>query len=401
MAVARQRKGQPTFLSLFSGCGGLDLPFHALGYKCIGAYDSNPIAVETYNANFGRFAQQFDLSTAYPTVSEFPDILLAGPPCQGFSTAGARKPDDPRNLLIGRTIDFAQKIKPRVIVLENVPAILSGPSRDHWVRAAARLKRSGYTVRSELLSGIDLGLCQTRKRLFMLAWNSSSEHLALNSIQAVSPPTLGQVLARLSGTENHQPKVLPPTSLQGMIARRVGAGQRLCDVRESTSTIHSWDIPEIFGRTSLIERKVLMAVLRLRRRARVRDFGDGDPVSVARIEQFVGSRCQSLVNSLAAKRYLRVSNGAVEFQRTFNGKYRRAKKDGVSSTVDTHFGDPSLFLHPVEHRGFTVREGARIQSFPDSFIFGGSTRMQFRLVGNAVPPVMAQQIASWTKHLLS
>lgn len=374
------------------------MPFHARGYQCLGAFDSDPVAVETYNTNLGSLARNADLANNCPAPSTKPDIVLAGPPCQGFSTAGARRPNDPRNLLIGRTVDFILKLEPKVAVLENVPAILSGSSENHWRKAETRLRSANYNVNSILIQGIDIGLCQTRKRLFMIAWKSSE--CTTLAVSEKAPPKLSTVLAGLGGASNHTPRLLRASTTQGIIARRIGAGQRLCDVRNSSKTVHSWSISRVFGATTAQERAVLMAVLRLRRRSRVRDFGDGDPVDIVRIDEHVGGSCEAIVRSLVEKNYLRLIDGAVEFQRTFNGKYRRADKNGVAPTVDTHFGDPSMFLHPTEHRGFTVREAARIQGFPDSFVFKGSTRQQFSLVGNAVPLPMSQQVASWIDRLL-
>ncbi len=84
----------------------------------------------------------------------------------------------------------------------------------------------------------------------------------------------------------------------------------------------------------------------------------------------------------------------------FNGKYRRLSWDKPSNTVDTRFGSPTYFLHPEEQRGFTVREAARIQGFPDSFIFSGTEKEQYQMVGNAVPPPMAKKIALQIRKLL-
>jgi DNA (cytosine-5)-methyltransferase 1 len=93
-------------------------------------------------------------------------------------------------------------------------------------------------------------------------------------------------------------------------------------------------------------------------------------------------------------------SGLLDLTHTFNGKYRRLELGRPSLTVDTKFGDPRYFLHPTENRGFSVAEAAAIQGFPDWFVVPGAPRDQFRLLGNAVPPPMAAQIAHFVREAL-
>jgi DNA (cytosine-5)-methyltransferase 1 len=113
-----------------------------------------------------------------------------------------------------------------------------------------------------------------------------------------------------------------------------------------------------------------------------------------------GAKAAELLASLVSKGYVRKIGRRFDLANTFNGKYRRLEWDRPSFTVDTRFGEPGYFLHPSEDRGFTVREAARIQGFPDSFRFFGDTRGQYRLIGNAVPPPMARFIAKIVKSAL-
>ena len=91
----------------------------------------------------------------------------------------------------------------------------------------------------------------------------------------------------------------------------------------------------------------------------------------------------------------------MDLSHTFNGKYRRLSWDHPAPTVDTRFGDPKYYLHPEEQRGLSVREAARIQGFPDDFVFAGSKAAQFRMVGNAVPPPLAKQLAEAIREYLA
>jgi DNA (cytosine-5)-methyltransferase 1 len=144
----------------------------------------------------------------------------------------------------------------------------------------------------------------------------------------------------------------------------------------------------------------LEAVLRLRRQERLREFGDADPVTASSVAKSLGRCVDSEIESLVRKSYLRRVGRRFDLTHTFNGKYRRLRWDEPSFTVDTRFGDPRNFLHPEGNRGFSVREAARIQGFPDEFKFSGSRDQQFRFVGNAVPPPMAGALARALKEIL-
>ena len=140
---------------------------------------------------------------------------------------------------------------------------------------------------------------------------------------------------------------------------------------------------------------MLDIILQLRRRLRLREYGDADPVLISDISREYGRTSRALVYSLVRKGFVRRVEKRYDLTHTFNGKFRRLSWDQPSPTVDTRFGSPRYFLHPDEDRGFTVREAARIQGFPDKFLFLGSESDQYRLVGNAVPVPLAQLLASF------
>jgi DNA (cytosine-5)-methyltransferase 1 len=211
---------------------------------------------------------------------------------------------------------------------------------------------------------------------------------------------LRDVLANLEGVPNHDPVELEPDSRLAKIARRLRPGQKLCNVRQGSRAVHTWDIPEVFGRTNAHERQVLEALIRIRRRRRVRSSGDADPVPIDVLEADLGFSVAPLLQALKKKGFVREREGLFDLMHTFNGKFRRLEWDRPSYTVDTRFGDPRYFLHPSQPRGFSAREAARIQGFPDSYIFSGSTKAQFRMIGNAVPPPMGRAIAEFVRFAL-
>lgn len=395
-------KEKPTFLSLFSGCGGMDAGFMDAGFSCLQAFDIDKKVVQVHNENLGNSAIVADLSkitTDQLLVKGVPDVIVAGSPCQGFSTVGRRELDDPRNSLLLHAGDIAARIKPKVFVAENVSGALAGEHKRFWFALDAKLRASGYSTKTLHLNASELGLAQRRARIIMLAWRGDGQP-AIQPTQNTSV-TLRQVLAGVDSLPHHDAEILHKNSKQFLIASRIKPGQKLCDVRSGVNSIHTWQIPEVFGPTTVEERTVLEAALVLRRRDRKRDWGDADPILISELSKEVGFSCRDLVKELIQKGYMRRIEGCVDLAYTFNGLYKRLSWDSVALTVDTKFGNPRFFLHPHEHRSFTVREAARIQGFPDWFRFTSDTKDSFKMIGNAVPPPMGRHIANCVAGLLS
>jgi DNA (cytosine-5)-methyltransferase 1 len=170
-------------------------------------------------------------------------------------------------------------------------------------------------------------------------------------------------------------------------------------VRGGSKAVHTWDIPDVFGETTSTEKLTLKTILYLRRRLRKRNWGDADPISIKDLENSMNMNVEELVASLKSKNYIREVGDMLDLKNTFNGKYRRLHWDEPASTVDTRFGSPRLFLHPDEDRAYTVREAARLQGFPDSFIFYGPIHAQYKMIGNAVPPPLGEYISEVIKNL--
>lgn len=385
------KKMQPTFATLFCGCGGFDLGFSDAGYKCIGAFDNDANAVAVYNANHRDSAHVLDLSNAPPTLDKTPHVVIAGPPCQGFSTLGKRKKDDPRNSLLVRAATLAVALHPRVIAIENVTGALSGSVASHYRKAERILRDGGYHVSLVRVAAADFGLPQIRKRVILIAAQRPLREL--NFTTNTPPVSLREALRGCNGS-NHDPKKLTLGSIEYRIAKRIGPNQKLCNVRGGCRSIPTWEIPDVFGKTNNREREVLELLRKLRRQIRLRKSGDADPVSLEDISRFVNWDPAPSIKALQTKGYLKQVGGRFDFTQAFNGKFRRLSFDEPSPTVDTRFGEPRYFLHPSEDRGLSVREAARIQGFPDTFLFSGTKVQQHRVVGNAVPPPIALWLAN-------
>jgi DNA (cytosine-5)-methyltransferase 1 len=388
--------------SLFSGCGGLDLGFEEAGIHIEAAHDIDPVAVQSYNENLRSTCYETDISSSKFLIPKGLDIVLSGSPCQGFSLAGKREVDDPRNSLLIHTSQLIASAKPRVVLFENVPGALSGEMKDIWNTAVSILEKAGYHVKYEVLPLSDYGVPQMRKRVFLLAFLKTSPPTLSQALKKSPSVTLGSIL---SGAQKLNSGDIFSEfefgSLDWAIAQRILPGMKLCDVRAGERSVHSWAIPEVFGPTSLREQEMLETVMRLRRQLRRRKTGDADPVQASVLKKIFGTSTGRLIDSLTHKNFLTNSGDFVDLRRRFNGKYRRGHVDFQSYTVDTTFGNPRYFLHPFENRGFSAREAARIQTFPDHFNFSGSSKDQFRMIGNAVPPLISKRIAFALKQSIA
>jgi DNA (cytosine-5)-methyltransferase 1 len=285
-----------------------------------------------------------------------------------------------------------------VFVAENVAGVASGRHAKYWNGLHALFRDLGYQTASVRCQADALGVPQIRTRMVMLAWNTG--RLCDPRLPYVSGGVLRDALERATLAAHHASTFISGTSTLAKIARRIKAGQKLSNVRSGPNAVHTWQIPEVFGPTTRSERVVLEALLVLRRRDRTRSVGDADPVASDRLKRHLGRPISEEVRSLTLKGYIRRVCGLLDLTHTFNGKYRRLELERPSLTVDTKFGDPRYFLHPTVNRGFSVAEAAAIQGFPDWFVVPGAPRDQFRLLGNAVPPPMAAQIAHFVREAL-
>lgn len=392
---------QPKFASLFSGCGGFDLGFELAGFRSLAAYDICPKVVSVFRKNVSETCNVADLATA--TVSRKtigqPDVVIAGSPCQGFSTLGLNRIADPRNSLYIRGAQIAIRLSPKVIVLENVTGILSQKMSHHFEAAVQCLNDARYHTKVVQIKCSDLGLPQIRQRVFLVA-SKAKKSLGEFQITPSRPRSLKDVLSNLDHVANHEPKFLDPKSDEFKIALQIGQHQKLCNVRGGERAVPTWKIPAVFGKTTKQEREVLCLLRGLRRQLRVRATGDADPVRLADLKAAAGAQVRPAVKRLVDKGYIRKVGNRYDLTNTFNGKFRRLAYAHPSPAVDTRFGMPNYFLHPDQNRGFTVREAARIQGFPDDFVFEGVISKQFQMIGNAVPVPVAECIANAIKQYL-
>ncbi len=343
--------GDPTFVDLFAGAGGLTLGFMRAGFvPCMG-YDNWRPSVQTYRANFGDHVSEESIATDMdvPRAS----LIIGGPPCQGFSSAGMRRADDARNTLIGTFARLVARRKPPAFVFENVEGFLTGGDGAFVFELLDPLIEVGYRIHLRKVNAANYGVPQHRKRVVAiggLGWEPSfprpthaafgapGAHLANGRLVATTP-TLEQALRELPPARASDDPSLADhcySPLSGDDLERA----KLLKPGESMR-----DLPEELWHTSY------------RRRA-----------------------------------YRRVMDGTpTERRGGAPAALRRLRGDEPSKAITG--GALRDFLHPTANRPLTIRECAVLQTFPTDFQFCGTVTEKAQLIGNAVPPLLAQRIA--------
>ncbi len=392
-----------TYLGLYSGCGGSDSGFTKNGFQSLGAIDINSHALTVHKRNLPGPVFNADLKTC--SVFELigkdkVDIIFSGAPCQGFSTAGMRNVDDPRNSLLLKGGEIALEMNTKVFISENVMGSVAGKHKKYWDELENRFRGQEYKTQFVKVNCLDIGMAQMRKRILFFAWKGGVDQIQWP--KKVGSKTLRNVLKNVENCSlNNDGIYLNKTDQKFAIANQIGPNQKLCNVRGGGRAVPTWEIPSVYGDVLQVEKEVLVSMRNLRRKLRVRDFGDADPVHINSLISQHGKHVVKIVDGLIEKGFVRNKGENIyDLTMTFNGKFRRLSWDKPTPTVDTRFGNPIFFLHPDENRGFTVREAARIQGFDDDFIFEGSIGEQFKMIGNAVPPPLSEIIATIAKKQL-
>jgi len=324
---------------MFSGCGGMDLGFEQAGFKVAWANDVDPDACATYRHNIGHI-HEGDVTTLDIPNIESVDVLTSGFPCQPFSNAGSRKGvTDPRGVLYETTMKFVETLKPKAVVIENVRGILSTRVDNERLIdiIESRLKKLGYFVEHRLLNLSHFGVPQNRIRVLMIA--VKQESWTQHVFPVISPGKNLSLKVTLSGlTDNH----LNQTELMKLNPQALHYGAM---------------IPP-------------------------------------------GGSWKSLPYDVLPERWKKIRNNMAKYH--YPNFFRRYAEHEISGTITAAFKPENAGVwHPIEPRILSVREIARIQSFPDNFAFMGRTvKSKYQQIGNAVPPHLAYQVATQIKTLI-
>lgn len=339
-------------IDLFSGCGGLSKGFMDAGFDIILGVDNEQAALDTFVKNHnGAIALNADLSKP-ETFDEIAkiiekrsiDVIIAGPPCQGFSLSGPRNFDDERNKLYLAVIEMVRQYKPKGFIIENVPGMATlydGQIKDEVHR---RFKTLGYNIECKILCAADYGVPQIRKRLIFMGIRED-----------VGMPQFPE----------------PILSPENYITCR----DAISDLPSRESELGEEE--DIYIGEPNTEYQMLM-----RNKEQV-------------LHNHVATRHTQMVKETIALvpeggNYKDLPAGWGE-SRKFNEAWTRYDGNKPSRTIDT--GHRNHF-HYKHNRVPTIRENARLQSFPDNFVFVGTKTQQNRQVGNAVPPLLGQALGA-------
>ena len=357
---------KPIGLDLFCGVGGMSLGFEQAGFDVIAGIDSDSINIETYKINFPKNrAILGDLSKLSGSEirkmaglgQEKIDVLFGGPPCGGFSLIGKRDSADPRNKLL---FDFARLIKelePNYVVLENVRGLVIGNAKKKFDKFVRKVKESNYEIVEPIrvLNAKDYGVPQDRQRVILLAHKKGTRPLKYSDPDKENV-TVWEAIGDLPNIENFD-DLFERDGYKGRLKKKHSdyAGRLRGETKDRADKSYQRKISRL-GLTGL--KRTRHTVKTIRRFSKTAP-GTAEPVS----------------------------------------RLYRLQKEGLSKTLragaDRSHGSYTAPrpIHPKYPRCVTIREGARLHSFPDWFRFDETIWHGFRQIGNAVPPLLAKAIA--------
>ena len=343
---------QLTMIDLFAGVGGLSLGFERVGFKVVLANEFDPSIAEAYIRNRDHpnmIVEDIRKLPVRETFGQFKGkvtVVVGGPPCQGYSQKGQRKTiHDERNFLFRYFVDVVREVEPDYFVMENVPNLLTNEGGFFKRELISLFEGIGYTVNADVLCASDYGVPQDRRRAFVIGRRGVGDPVAMPA-HHTERVTIWDAISDLNylnsgeGAEEQDYLLPPQTPYQRML--RQGSDKLTGHI----STNHS-------------------------------------KIALERM---------AMIPPKGGKEYLPPEHLTKSI---YSGTWVRMDADDVSVTITTRFDTPASgrFTHPYLNRAITVREAARIQSFPDTFHFFGTKSSQMKQVGNAVPPLLAQSVA--------
>lgn len=385
---------KPNVFDVFAGAGGFSLGFEMAGCEIIGAIERDKWAADTFTFNHPNAKvllgdiESFSDSEIKESIGSSPDIIIGGPPCQGFSICrkNAGDPKDPRNSLFVEFIRMARIFSPTVMVMENVPNIIKAKIKSGEKVVDIIQKEFidlGYHVDYTILTASDYGVPQMRQRFVLIASKKKLAHPFPAKTHYVD-----------DGNDQFEPGLKKCPTLWEAISDlpEIEACQGAAEMQYTMAAQNEY---QVFCRGS---NTVLHNHLAMKHTKRL----------VERFSLMTWGQSVSDITDERLKQRKRNGNGEVS-DSPYDQNNRRMHPDRICHTITaTFYGN---FVHPYRNRNFTAREGARIQSFPDKYVFLGKPTVpskkllmregrtdemylcQYNQIGNAVPPLMSKAIA--------
>lgn len=341
-----------TIIDLFAGAGGLSLGFEMEGFKVLLAneYDSSIAEAYIRNRNNPNMIiadiKSLPIKETFEKYKNKVTVVVGGPPCQGYSQKGQRKTiNDDRNFLFRYFVDVVSEVQPLYFVMENVPNLLTAEKGYFKNEIIKLFEGLGYVVNADILCAANYGVPQNRNRAFIIGKKG------------------GNIPVRMPQKENKTITIWDAISDLNYLNSGEGTNEQLYTSIPSS---------EYQSKMRLNSTKLFNHIAT-----------NHSKVALARM---------NMIPPKGGKEYLPPEQLTKSI---YSGTWERMDADDISVTITTRFDTPASgkFMHPFLNRAITVREAARIQSFPDTFHFYGSKTSQMKQVGNAVPPLLAQAVA--------
>ena len=368
-------------IDLFCGAGGLSLGFSQEGFVTSLANDIQECCVDTYAHNhpetprdhiiLGDIKQVVDNVESLLRYTDV-DIVVGGPPCQGFSEANRQRLiDDPRNQLYKNFVQIVAKVKPKFFVMENVKGMLK--VKDQVIEDFERI---GYKVSAHVLNAKDYGVPQNRERLIYIGNRLGIDNeILFDEIIASSDSIVKHVLndALFGLRELQASRIKNSTTLDTEESGRKIEAKRTNEVNEYIELINQ-------GRNCIA---VCNHKARYNNDRDIEIYGrmcPGDKSDDSKIADIMPYKSRNDI---------------------FKDKYFKLQPDKVCKTITAHMKfDCNMYIHPFQARGLTPREAARVQSYPDDYFFRGSYTKTYMQIGNSVPPLLGRAIAKVVKKYI-
>jgi DNA (cytosine-5)-methyltransferase 1 len=374
---------RPIAIDLFAGVGGLSLGFEQAGFDVVAAVEIDPIHAAGHKLNFPDCAvicrdvktlSGAEVRGAAGIGNRTIDVLFGGPPCQGFSLIGHRVLEDPRNSLVFHFLRLVAELKPRAFVMENVPGLATGAHTSLLSELVDRFRDLGYKVRQphKILNAANFGVPQDRRRLFLVGARSDT-FLPEYPVAETMPPPNGHRSNGSLGLDLH----LCPTAKDAL--------SDLPDITEYDALFETDELRIKLGRGSRYAMILRGAVEDSDDYSHPRDWDRSVLTGLLRAEHTPKS----------IKRFDLTAPGTTEPV----SRFFRIAFDGICNTLRAGTAtDRGAFsaprpIHPIHPRCISVREAARLHSYPDWFRFHRTIWHGFRQIGNSVPPHLGRAVA--------